>query len=126
MLTKILSFSKDNSEVSWFRKYLDIREQCFRVNNEDSDYLNVICGVPQGNIFGFLLFIIYINDLPDYLTNCKLELYVNDTLLMCAHQDVEEIKKSPEDDLFSASVWFRHNKLHLNVKKTNWSVFGSR
>ncbi len=49
----------ENSEAMWFRNYLDNKELCVRVNNEDSDYsdyLNVTCGVPQGRISSPLLF----------------------------------------------------------------------
>ncbi len=115
-------FGIENSDASWFRKYLDNREQCVRVNNEDSDYLNVTCGVPQGSILGPLLFVIYVNDLHNCLKKCKVVLYADDTLLTFAHHDVEEINMSLEDDLSSASVWFRLNKLHLNVKKTKLKV----
>ncbi len=63
LLKKMSSFGIKNSEASWFRNYLDNRDQCVRVNNVD--YLNVTCRVPEAySTPGVWILIIYVNDFP--------------------------------------------------------------
>ncbi len=71
-----------------------------------------------------LLFILFINDLPKCITNCKIALYPDDTVLLFSAKISEEIWANIQDDLDRAIKCFKENRLHLNVKKTKWSLFG--
>ena len=57
------------------------------LNGNASNSTNVISGVPQGSVFGPLLFIIYINDLPDKLSS-QFNLYADDALLIHTIADI--------------------------------------
>ena len=69
--------------------YLFERKQIIEINGKRSEWQNVSSGIPQGSVLGPLLFLIYINDLPDGII-FTIYMYADDTNLY------REIK-SPED-----------------------------
>ena len=90
-----------------------------------SDKADVECGVMQRSILGPLLFVLFVNDLPNYIDKCKIVLYADDTVLMFLHSDVNTIQQHFDSDLENASRWLCNNKLHLNINKTKFMIFGT-
>ena len=79
---KCLGFSKD--VILWFKSYLSNRK--FKVNSSKPflEPEKPLCGFPQGSILGPLLFLLYINDMPQAV-KCELFLYADDTCLIFQH-----------------------------------------
>ena len=77
-------FGLRNVELDWFASYLANREQVCDINGSISSPKIIKTGVPQGSILGPLLFLLYIDDLPDclhYTTPC---LYADDTRVIAS------------------------------------------
>ena len=75
LLSKLAKLGILNTELTWFTNYLSNRYQCTVVNNAHSEYKCIPVGVPQGSILGPLLFICFINDLPNVISESKIILY---------------------------------------------------
>ena len=61
----------------------------------------------------------YINDLPDYLEQCKVSLYADDTAMYFASRPQVDIMLTLRLELSTVSEWSKANRLTLNVNKTN-------
>ena len=67
LLKKLEAVSFSDQCIRWIRSYLCERIFFIEIENQLSDYGKVLCGVPQGSILGPLLFLIYVNDMPQAL-----------------------------------------------------------
>ncbi len=126
LLNKLATFNISPQMIEWFEDYLTLRKQAVKSQGKKSEFLNISCGVPQGSILGPLLFIMYINDLVDYLVTCKASLYADDTALYTSADSQVEIMLNLRIDLSIVYEWLNANKLTLNTSKTKYIVFGNK
>ena len=87
-----------NLLLNLFRSFLNDRHQRLVLNGQRSDWAPILAGVPQGSVLGTLVFLIYINDLPDNL-NSLIKLFADDTSLFSAVYDPNHSAKVINDDL---------------------------
>ena len=114
---EFLGFS--NNVILWFKSYLSQRKFKVNLNKSVSELGQLLCGVPQGSILGPLLFLLYINDMPQAV-KCELLLYADDTCLIFQHSDINEIEIQLNKNFSSISDWLVGNKLsiHFGVDET--------
>ena len=80
-------------------------------------------GVPQGSILGPLLFIIYINDIPEIASFAKFILYADDANIILTAPTIEEVFEQLETLVKNLVEWVNFNGLALNLKKTKYMIF---
>ncbi len=125
LIVKLKNIGFSAPVINWFTSYLSSRTAVTSINNIASTPKPVTVGVPQGSILGPLLFLIYINDLPQCLNHCKSILYADDTLLYYSAKTETELQDRINEDLNSLSKWLNTNLLTLNYEKTKFMIFAS-
>ena len=108
-----------DSVIFFFRSYLTNRTFFVNIGKDFSSPCELSCGVPQGSILGPLIFLLYVNDMPQAV-DCNLFLYADDSCLVFGHNNVNEIEKRLNSNFNSLCDWFVDNKLsiHFGEDKT--------
>ena len=125
LLHKLYLYGINAIAFNWFRSYLSNRKQYCQVNDHLSNPLEMICGIPQGSILGPLLFLIYVNDLPNCLKYTKCNMFADDTQIDASSHNIESVANTLNEDLANVSEWMKANKLSLNTSKTEYMIIGS-
>ena len=113
LLQKLYDIGIQGKIFDLIKDYLTARTQFVKIRESSSSPLNVTSGVPQGSILGPLLFIIFVNDLPDCAKHSSCYGYCDDMKLLYTtpeglQQDVKQLEN-----------WCLDNSMVLNSKKCN-------
>jgi len=123
LINKLHNYGIRGTSLSWFKDYLKNRKQYVVYESEKSQELNITCGVPQGSILGPLLFILYINDIVKSSQLLTFIIFADDTNILYSHKDLNTAISTLNNELSRIQLWFKCNKLSLNIKKTNFMYF---
>ena len=125
LLQKLERYGIRGNVFKFFQSYLSSRSQFVKINDVESSLMNIDFGVPQGSILGPLLFLIYINDLPE-ATNFFIKLFADNTFLCAQNHNLLRLENEVNLELHKVFIWLASNKLTLNIGKSKFMFFSNK
>ena len=115
LLSKLQAYGLKGRVWEWIQDFLVGRTQKVTVGDANSDWTNVVSGVPQGSVLGPILFVLYINDLPENVRS-NVKMFADDTKLY-RHVLGEDDKQLLQEDLNALQKWSESWLLRFNASK---------
>ena len=115
LLKKLEHYGVRGSTLAWIRDFLSGRSQTVLLEGETSSGAPVISGVPQGTVMGPILFLLYINDLPEGLSS-NVRLFADDCVL---YREISTRNDSSmlQNDLDLLNKWEKAWQMEFNPSK---------
>ena len=126
LLEKLGHYGFRNEIKCWVQSYLQGRHQFVSIGNSNSGMLETKMGVPQGSTLGPLLFLIYISDMRNALSNMKIIHFADDSTLYLDYNKNINCSYLVNYDLETLNSWLSINKLYLNINKTKYMIINNR
>ena len=115
LIYKLRCYGVGGKLLAWIEKFLTTRKQQVALNGHSSVWAEVGSGVPQGSVLGPLLFLVFINDLPE-VVHSSIKLFADDTKLYSI-VDTTHGSSSLQADLESLARWSDTWQLPFNETK---------
>lgn len=116
LLKKLRRFGFSEKLISLFISYFRDRKQYVVYENVESEQYNVFSSVCQGSTLGPLLFVLFINDLPDCISHSKILMFADDVKIFKTIHNLEDCHNL-QADLNNLVKWSDENQLPLNIDK---------
>ena len=125
LLRKLHKYGVRGKALDWFTSYLTKRTQYVKLGNVESEFLQIVCGVPQGSTLGPLLFLLYINDLANSSDMLSFRLFADDANIFYATKTSKDLEAVMNSKLQKVINYCNLNKLSINMRKTNFMIITS-
>ena len=112
LLLKLHHYGIRGETLKWIKDFLDNRKQAMVFNGINSEKIPVSSGVPQGSVLGPILFLAYINDLPEQVKS-RVRHFADDTALYLAISSTTE-SEVLQTDLASLELWEKMWNMQFN------------
>ena len=83
------------------------------------------CGIPQASSLGPVLFLIYINDLPNCSNALTFRIFADDTNVFASARNLKDLEEIVNSELKKVKIWCDVNRLSINFTKTNFMIIKS-
>ena len=106
--------------------YLSCRTQVVKIGNQVSDRRKLLTGLPTGSVLSCILFLLYVNDLPNISDQITPILFADDTTLSFSGSNMENVTSKCNSELEKFLVWTQANRLCINTEKSFKIVISKR
>lgn len=126
LLIKLDAYGIRGTINNLIKSYISNRSQLVEVDGVQSDKVYINYGVPQGSVLGPLLFLLFVNDLPDIENSKQLVMFADDNSYLSAKKNISDTILDAQLMLNKFIAWFNQNKLFVNASKTVFINFTPR
>ena len=121
LLQKLNTIGVNSQVTKWVCSLLQNRSQSVVVDGHASSSCPVTSGVPQGSVIGPILFLVYINDLPDSVLS-KTRMFADDTVIYNTSENHTQLQK----DLDALQAWETTWNMEFNPLKCEYIKFSRK
>jgi Reverse transcriptase (RNA-dependent DNA polymerase) len=122
LLKKLEKMGIGGVALRWFANYLKGRSQRVEIDGQLSDIEMLTISILQGSILGPILFLCFINDLPN-CTDLLTLMFADDTAGLTSGPDLKVLIHKANSELHKIALWFKANKMAVNISKTKYIIF---
>ena len=126
LISKLQHYGIRGNVLSWLQSFLTGRSQATMVGGIRSKENKIDFGVAQGSILGPVLFLLYINDLPNISELFRYCLYADDSTLYLSGKNPAQLISSANNELHKLYYWCTANRLTLNFSKSHFLIFSNK
>ena len=126
LLAKLAAYGLDESFRCCIYSYLLNRKQSVRIYNINSDFLNVISGVPEGSTVGLVLFNCFFNDFFYVIENAHAHNFVDDNTLTAFANNIQNLIRLLDSESSVAIIRLKDHKIMVNPGKFEAIILGKK
>lgn len=111
---------------NWLVSFLSDRKFVVKLDNVKSNHFYEDLGTPQGSVLGPLIFLLYVSDLPEHISEGRVFAYADDTTIVVSDASPEGVCRKIARVVNDFSSWCDRNRLIINLDKTVYLKFRNR
>ena len=103
LLERMRQYGFNGKIYGWIKEFLSSRQMRVLVNGKFSKWLEVLSGIPQGSVIGPLLFLIFVNEIPEWVKS-SIKMFADDIKLWTKITGMEDSRELQNDKQLGGAV----------------------